>query len=123
MKLISNYNEKNNTRYNSNKNLHKASNKQNNYNNSNNKLYESNGKINVIKKNPNNGNNNQGNSQSYQKQLSLEILDMLSKERERELERQSIISKETNEEKLKQLNNMFIKERITASKLLIEKQK
>lgn len=48
---------------------------------------------------------------------------MLAKEREREKDRLEVLKNENDPEKLRELNMIFTRERINASKLLIEKQK
>lgn len=62
-------------------------------------------------------------SKEFHKQLSMEILDMLAIEREREKERQEKLKIENNPDKIRELNHIFTKERLDASNLIIEKQK
>ena len=52
-----------------------------------------------------------------------EILEMLAKEREREIQRQEILSNEKNPTRLREYNIIFTQEKIAFSKQLLEKQK
>ena len=68
-------------------------------------------------------NSDSKNAKTYLKKLSLEILEMISKEKERENERQRLIDGQDDLKKIKDINSVFTKERLEFSEMLLEKQR